>query len=324
MIRWIQVHFIESISWSQAHPVWFESKKGNCLKLLLPIAIELAHRRTKVHIQHTHTHTELPTCFERTLLRAFHFMSLYSLYGQYSVSVIIWLHRCTYCMSALVYRFHRFHVCFWKFGFLFTSSHFFIRSSSAAAAAVTAEFMLFFVIFSLVFYWPIDFHSCFAFYYDLILNLVHFTSIFSIAVLHFPFLFFSCVRCNSIFPRMWIYFCDIIIIIRCFGCGFSPTRQSVCGSVRAPPLFMYHWCSEQWSVSYVHINNILSDKTKSKDTKGKQSSVCRQITVDWNGWKTTTHNGILNTAQFAILSNYKIEFQLFEGHFNWLLVSKLM
>lgn len=43
--------------------------------------------------------------------------------------------------------------------------------------------------FLFIFYWPIDFHFCFTIYYNLILNLVYFTSISSIVVLFF-FLYF--------------------------------------------------------------------------------------------------------------------------------------
>lgn len=58
-----------------------------------------------------------------------------------------------------------------------------------------------------IFYWPIDFHFCFAIYYNLILNLVHFTSI-SFECSLFPYSLFSSPHTYSVCVRMQFNFSE--------------------------------------------------------------------------------------------------------------------
>lgn len=93
-----------------------------------------------------------------------------------------------------------------------------------------------------IFYWPIDFHFCFAIYYNLILNLVHFTSISSIAHF-FPHslslsLFISVVRLQFNFSENVNLFLQYHHhYMEYFGC-VPTTLSTVCTSAR-PFLYIH-------------------------------------------------------------------------------------
>lgn len=160
----------------------------------MPIAIELTHPRTKAYNIQTHnrTCTKMPTCFEHPLTSDSFHVALFTLrpiFGKRSC-LIAPLHI-LYVSPFLPTDFID-CMCVSRNSFFFLHRRIFFPSSVVSLLLfllllllllILFVCLLFFFAFSrFIFYWPIDFHFCFAIYYDLILNLVHFTSIFSIAI----------------------------------------------------------------------------------------------------------------------------------------------
>lgn len=169
-------------------------------------------------------------------------MSLFSLYGQYSVSDLVWLHRCTYCTSALFYRPISSIVCvFLGIRFPFTSPHFFLLflwflccCSYCCCCCCWFCLFVFFLLFLALF--SIDLSIFISVSQSIQFNIEFSSFHLNLFDCHSG-VFFVRLCCNSIFLRMWIYFCSIIMITRCCGSATVNVR-----SLRFPTSSLYHRC----------------------------------------------------------------------------------
>lgn len=146
-------------------------------------------------------------------------MSLFSLYGQYSVSDLVWLHRCTYCTSAPLYRPISSIVCvFLGIRFSFYNAAFFSSFCGFYCCCWFGLFVCLFDIFFLLFLalFSIDLSIFISVSQSIQFNIEFSSFHLNLFDCHSG-VFFVRLCCNSIFLRMWIYFCSIIMITRCCG-----------------------------------------------------------------------------------------------------------
>lgn len=221
----------------------FSNQNGNCSKLLLSIAIELTHPRTKAYNIQTHnrTCTKMPTCFEHPLTSDSFHVALFTLrpiFGKRSC-LIAPLHI-LYISPFLPTDFID-CMCVSRNSFSFYIAAFFSPLSVVSLLLFLLLLLLLLILFVCFFLLFLALFSIDLSIFISVSQSIQFNIEFSSFHLNLfdchSGVFFVRLCCNSIFLRMWIYFCSIIMITRCCGSATVNVR-----SLRLPTSSLYHRC----------------------------------------------------------------------------------